>query len=212
MHVDEIHVELLGEHLFDLFGLVLAQESVIHEHAHQLLADRLRAQRRNHARIHAARKPEDHAVASHLLANGRHGIVDDRVHGPVRLQPCDPKQEVRQHLLAIRRVANLRMELCGIELALRAFHGSHGAHVGHGCYREALRHLAHRVAMAHPHCLLVRRLAIQRRRAAATRAIHAINAGEGSGAVFALLGVAHRAAKRLRHDLLAVTKAEHRNA
>ena len=54
MHVDEIHVELLGEHLFDLFRLVLTQKPMVHEHAHQLLADCLRAQCRNHARIHAA--------------------------------------------------------------------------------------------------------------------------------------------------------------
>ena len=106
-------------------------------------------------------------------------------------------------------MTNLRVELRGVELALRAFHGSHGTHVGYGCYREALGHLAHRIAMAHPYGLLVRRLAIQRRRAAATRTIHAINAGEGSGSVFALLGVAHRTAERLRHDLLTVAKAEH---
>ena len=185
---------------------------MVHEHAHQLLADRLRAQRRNNARIHATRKPKDHAVAVHLLANGRHGIVDDRVHGPVRFQPCDPKQEVCQHLLAIRRVANLRVELRGVKLSLGAFHRSHGTHVGHGCYREALGHFAHRVTMAHPHGLLVRRLAIQRRRAAATCTIHAVNTGEGSGAVFALLGMTHRTAERLRHDLLAVAKTEHGDA
>ena len=57
MHVDEIHVELLGEYLFDLFRLVLAQKPMVHEHAHQLLADRLRAQRRNNARIHAPESP-----------------------------------------------------------------------------------------------------------------------------------------------------------
>ena len=43
MHVHEVHVELLREHRLHFLGLVLAQQSMVHEHAGQLLADGLRA-------------------------------------------------------------------------------------------------------------------------------------------------------------------------
>ena len=33
VHVDEVHVELLREHLFHFLGLALAQKAVVHEHA-----------------------------------------------------------------------------------------------------------------------------------------------------------------------------------
>ena len=48
VHVDEVHVELLREHLFHFLGLALAQKAVVHEHAGQLLADGAGAQRRHH--------------------------------------------------------------------------------------------------------------------------------------------------------------------
>ena len=56
VHVDEVHVELLREHLFHLLGLAFAQKAVVHEHAGQLLADGASAQRRHHGGVHAARK------------------------------------------------------------------------------------------------------------------------------------------------------------
>ena len=56
VHVDEVHVELLREHLFHFLGLALAQKAVVHEHAGQLLADGASAQGRHHGRVHAARK------------------------------------------------------------------------------------------------------------------------------------------------------------
>ena len=94
MHMHEIHVELLGEHLFDLFGLVFAEQAVVHEHAGQLLSDGACAQRRHHRRVHAARKTQNHAVFSNLRADCRHRILDDRVHGPIGLKAADAKQEV----------------------------------------------------------------------------------------------------------------------
>ena len=56
VHVHEVHVELLREHLFHFFGLVLAQQAVVDEHAGQLFADGLRAQRGHHGGVHAARQ------------------------------------------------------------------------------------------------------------------------------------------------------------
>ena len=39
LHVHERHLEVLGERLDDLRGLVLAQEAVVDEHARELVAD-----------------------------------------------------------------------------------------------------------------------------------------------------------------------------
>ena len=111
VHVYEIHVELLREHRLHFLGLVLAQKSVVHEHAGQLLADGAGAQRRHHGGVHAARKPQNHAVVSHLRAYRRHGVVDDRVHLPRRLKAADAEQEVLQQIVAAGGVAHLGMEL-----------------------------------------------------------------------------------------------------
>ena len=59
---DACDVELFREDFLHLFGLVLAQQAVVHEHAGQLLADGFRAQRGNHGGVHAAGKAQNHAV------------------------------------------------------------------------------------------------------------------------------------------------------
>ena len=205
VHVHEVHVELLREHVLNFFGLVLAQQPVVDEHAGQLLTDSLCAQRGHHGGVHAARKAQDHAIASHLLADGRHGIVDDGVHRPAGLKAADAEQEVPQQLVAVRRVAHLGMELRRVQPALRALHRGHGAHVGRGRHREARRRLGYGVAVAHPHRLLDGRLAVQQGRPL-------VAPRQRRGSVLALLGVAHGAAQRDGHNLLAVAEAQHGNA
>ncbi len=159
MHVHEIDVELAGEHLLHLFGLVLAQKAVVHEHAGKLLADSPCAQCGHHAGINPSRKAQNHAFLPHLRTDGGHRVIDDGIHIPSGLKPADAEQEVRQHLVAVRRVTHLGMELRGEKPALGAFHGSDRAHVGARRDREARGNLAHRVAMAHPHDLLGGRVA-----------------------------------------------------
>ena len=203
MHVHEVHVELLGEHLFHFFGLVLAQKPMVHEYAGQLLADGTCAQCGHHRRIHAAGKAQDHAVASHLLADCRHGVLDDRVHGPGGLKAADVEQEVAQQLVAVFAVTYLGMELRGEQLAFGAFHGGHGAYVGGRGDDETFGHAVHRIAVAHPYGLLGGSVAIQ----GAFALAH-----DHGRAVFALFGMAHRTAQRNGHNLLAVAKAQHGNA
>ena len=56
MNMNEIHIELLGKYLFNLFRLVLAKQAMVYEYAYQLLANCLSAQGCNYRRINAAGK------------------------------------------------------------------------------------------------------------------------------------------------------------
>ena len=56
MNMNEIHIELLGKYLFNLFRLVLTKQAMVYEYAYQLLANCLSAQGCNYRRINAAGK------------------------------------------------------------------------------------------------------------------------------------------------------------
>ena len=129
---------------------------MVDEDAGQLAADGLGAQRRHDRGVNAARKAKDDALVPHLLLDGGHGVLDDGVHGPVGLEPGDGEEEVGEHVLAKGAVLDLRVELGGVDAALGALHGGHGAHIGRSGDAESGRDGAHGVAMAHPHLLLFR--------------------------------------------------------
>ena len=67
VHIYEVRVHLIPEHLYDLFGFALAQKPVIHVHAHEILSDRLDEERRHDGRIHPAREREQNLFAADLL-------------------------------------------------------------------------------------------------------------------------------------------------
>ena len=79
----------------------------------------LGAQRRHHARVHAARKAQDHALVAHLRADRRNGVVDDRVHVPRTAQVRRCRTGSSQQLVAVRGVAHLGVELRCVQLPLR---------------------------------------------------------------------------------------------
>ena len=101
----------------------------------------------------------------------------------------------------MRRVAHLGMELRRVQPALGVLHGRNRADVGVRSDDEAVRHLGHGIAVAHPHGLLVRRVREQPR----------IGARDLGWTVLALVSVPHRAAERHGHGLLPVAEAEHGN-
>ncbi len=76
VHVHQIRVHLVLEHVDDLLGLALAHKAVVHVHAHEVLPDGLDQQRRNHAGVHAAGQGQQHLLVADLLANGGHLLVD----------------------------------------------------------------------------------------------------------------------------------------
>ena len=110
--VDERHVEAVAERLDDLRGLVAAQQAVVDEDARELVADRLVHEQRRDRAVDAARerrrapargrpRARIRSTCSSITAAGVH-VGDDA---------GDAVEEVLQHLLAVRRVHDLGVEL-----------------------------------------------------------------------------------------------------
>ena len=203
MHVHQWHVELFAEDLLHHLGLTLAQKAMVHKDAGQLIADSTVYKCRHHRGVHSAGKGQDDLASAHLLANLRDLLIDDVVHGPTAPQAADAKEEVLEHGLAAGGVTHLGVELRGIEATRRVLHGGDGTGLGGRGDREARRHVADGIAMAHPHGLAAGR-------ASEDAALPA--AAELSGTVLALLGMADLAAQLDGHDLLPVAEAQDGNA
>ena len=69
VHGDELDAGGLDEIMFDLLGLALAQQTVVHEHAGELLADGLMHQSRRDGGVDAAGQAADHLGVADLLAD-----------------------------------------------------------------------------------------------------------------------------------------------
>ena len=116
--VDERDVEVPGERLDHLLGLVLAQQAVVDEDARELVADRLVHEQRGDGRVDAAREPADHALGADLRADALDLLLDHRGGRPRGRRAREVVEEVLQDLLAVRRVDDLGVELDAVELAL----------------------------------------------------------------------------------------------
>ena len=79
VHVHEVRVQLVLEHVNHLLALALAHEAVVHVHADELLADGLDQQRRHHRRVHAAGQRQQHLLVADLGADRVHLLVDEGV-------------------------------------------------------------------------------------------------------------------------------------
>ena len=70
VHVHQVRVELVAEHVHDLLGLALAHEAVVHVHADELLADGLDQQRGDHGGVDTAGQGQKGLLVADLLATG----------------------------------------------------------------------------------------------------------------------------------------------
>ena len=174
--------------------------------AGQLVADGPVHQGRDHRRVHPAGQGAEYPIRAHPGADLGYGLVDERVHGPVRLAVAQTEDEVAQHVGADQGVGHLRVELDGHERHVRVAHGRAGRVRTGGGDREPGGQLLDPVAVAHPH-LVVR-----------GRGLHAGEQAAGvvdlqlRRAELALLRLLHPAAQLHGHQLRAVTDAEHRHA
>ena len=111
--VDDLqpHAGRGDEVALDLLGLSLAQQPVVDEDAGQLVADRPLHERRGHCRVDAAGQPADHALVADLRADPLDLLLDDVDHRPGRPAAGDVVEEVLEHLLAVRGVQHLGVEL-----------------------------------------------------------------------------------------------------
>ena len=149
VHADKVDVPL-GKGGLHLVALVQAHETVIHKDAGELTAHGLGQQGGHHGGVHAAGQGQQHLAGAHLLPHGGDGGVLIVAHGPVALGPADLIQEVADHLHAVFGVVDLGVVLHAVKTPLLIGDGHVGAGVGVGHQSEALGHLSHIVAVAHP--------------------------------------------------------------
>ena len=198
---DKVDVELaaLAKDLADLLALVLAQQTVVHEHAGQLLADGLGQHGRADAGVHAAGQGAEHLAVADLLAQGLDGVLYEGVHLPVTGAVADIIDEVMQNFRAVLGVQDLGVELHGVEAAGLILRGSHRAvgRVGHDL--KAGGGLLDVVVMAHPADIL--RGQRVKQRAGGVQIDQRL-------AVLALGCLADLAAQHVHHQLAAVADAE----
>ena len=201
IYADKVDVELaaLAKDLADLLALILAQQTVVHEHAGQLLADGLGQHGRADAGIHAARQGAEHLAVADLFAQGLDGVFHEGIHLPVTGAAADIIDEVMQNFRAILGVQDLGVELHSVEAACLILHGSHRTvrRVGHDL--KAGGGLLDVVVMAHPADIL--RGQRVKQRAGGVQVDQRL-------AVLALGCLANLAAQHVHHQLAAVADAE----
>ena len=146
----EVDLERVAEGVDDRRRLALPQHAVIHEHAGELIADRLVNEDGDDRRVDPAGQRAQHPVVADLGANLLHGRVDERGHRPRAVDPAH-FEEVLQDLLALRGVRDLGMELDGVEAASLVSHGRHRAVRRRAERLKPPGRLHHGVAVAHPH-------------------------------------------------------------
>ena len=123
---------------------------MVHEHAGQLAAHGLGHQGRRHGGVHAAGQGQQDLAVPDLLPDLADGGLLVVAHGPVARRAADLVQEVADHVGAVLRVVDLGMVLDAVEAPALVADGHVGAGAGVGHQGEALRHLLHVVAVAHP--------------------------------------------------------------
>ena len=205
VHADEVEIPL-GERLLDLVAFVLAHQTVVYEHAGQLIADCLREQSGCNRGVNAAGQREQDLAVADLFADRLDRGVLVVLHGPVALGVADLIEEVLQHQRAVFGVVYLGMILNAVEAARLICDSGGRAGIGVRDEFKALRNLCHVVAVAHPGNAL------------GGQTLEKLAAGvvEGTGlAVFTrgvLLCGGDLTAEGVRHELAAVADAEHRDA
>ena len=180
----------------DLFALVFPQQSCVHEHRHQLIANRLVHQRRRYRRVHAAGDRRQHALISNLCANSRHRIFDDRGRRPFGFDLANINREVFEQFDSIRRVVHFGMELHAEIFSREIAHRREGTVPRFRQRDESLGHARDAIPMRHPNF----RQHVQHR------------AGDQRlnfcGSIFAVRGRVHLSAERVGERLHPIANAE----
>ena len=138
-HVDELDALVAAEGLDHLLALAQAHEAGVDEDAGELGADGLVHQRRRHRRVDAAREAADGPAVADLGPDGLDLRLDDRAHRPVRAESAGVVEEVLEHLLAVRGVDDLGVELHAEDAAVAVLEGGRRRVAGAGRDRGARR-------------------------------------------------------------------------
>ena len=203
LDVHEGHLEMAAERILDLLGLSLTKEPGVHEHAREAVADGLVDEERSDGAVHPAGERTQHLLRADLLADALHRALDHAGGRPVREQAACLVEEALHDVEPAVRMRDLRMELHAEEPALAILHRGDRRHLRRGGDAEPGRRALHGVGMAHPDRLAVREVLQEH-----AGLLHE----QVGGAVLAGSGRLDVSPERLRHQLLAVADAEHRDA
>ena len=122
---------------------------------------------------------------------------------PILGASAHAEHKIRQDLVPLRRMHYFRMKLNSHQWTIAMRHCRHSAGCGSGKHVEAVRHSLDLIAMVHPHL----RVAIQIRE----KRMRLCSFKDGQP-IFALRAFSNMTAQFVRHQLLAITDAEHRAA
>ncbi|MEY2794486.1 MAG: hypothetical protein RIR10_202, partial [Planctomycetota bacterium] len=147
----QIDVEVITEGRLDKITLILPEQTVVDENAHQLFANRFREERRNHRTIDATRKPTNHLRIADARANTCAFLLDKIGHLPRTRAAAGFEEEVRQHVTALRRVCDFRVELHPVEVPRAITNSRKWTRPRARNHFETLRNRRDLIAVAHPH-------------------------------------------------------------
>ena len=98
VHIDEVRIHLIPEHLDHLLALTLAHKAVVHVDADQLFADGLDEQRRHHRGVHAAGEGQQYLLVPHLGADGRYLVRNKGLRQSGGIDPLPGAHAFYEHL------------------------------------------------------------------------------------------------------------------
>ncbi len=155
LDVHERHVEDPVEGLDHLRRLPLAKQAVVDEDAGELVADRLVHEQRRDRGVDPTGESAQHALGADLGADARHLLLDHRGRRPRGHRTREVVEEVLQHLLPVRRVHDLGVELDAVEPADVVLEGRDRRVLRLRDHPRAVGRRDDGVAVRHPRRLLV---------------------------------------------------------
>src|SRR6266487_5259593 len=150
IHIFQADMKIFAENALDDFFLARTQQTVVHENAGELIADRLVQESGGHGRIHAAAQTEHDFLISDLFADACASLFDEGAHCPVHRAVADVIDEILQNLLPSRRVCDFGMKLQPVKLALWVLHRREVGALRSPRSAKSLRQRRHFIAMTVP--------------------------------------------------------------
>ncbi len=169
-----------------------------------MCAEGAHAERERDGGIDAAADEEENVAAADRVADLLLDQLDALARFPIGLAAADGEQEIRKNAAAGGGVDHFGMELDAEQAARVVFHRRDSAGGSFGRDAEARRDPGHYVTMAHPDLLLAGGALEQRAGVGRMR--------QQRQSIFAFVSGCYDAAESLRHQLLAIADAEHRDA
>ena len=120
--MDQVDVKSKPEGLFYLLGFPGTKQTVVDEHAGQLIADRMVHQSGGYRRVDPSRQSANDLLRPHLAADSVHRLLDDRMVRPIGQDLADVEKETFHDLGPARRVRHLGVELHSVAAPLTMLH------------------------------------------------------------------------------------------